>query len=177
MLRRRRRRRRRRRHGCTPDSPRTPMFPRDRYGRPERPLSAVAEPIFFRPSAAHARHPGFPFSIHDHEARRAVEWRQGEDYAAAGASLVISIRCELCYPVAQALEPENYAGVAATNFETLKRFGDEVPANTDADLAFGRQPGTLNRSRGTTKTEGGIGGTMWRRVTFAERDLFFFCLG
>lgn len=31
------------------------MFPRDRYGRPERPLSAVAEPIFFRSSAARAR--------------------------------------------------------------------------------------------------------------------------
>lgn len=120
------RRRRRRRHGCTPDSPRTPMFPRDRYGRPERPLSAVAEPIFFRSSAAHARHPGFPFS--DHEARRAVEWRRGEDYAAAGAALVISIRCGLYRGPGP--RTGDYAGVAATNFEMLKRFGDEVPANT-----------------------------------------------
>lgn len=78
-----------------------------------------------------------------------MEWRRGEeDYA--GAALVISIRCGLC----QALEPETKRGGRRHQFRNVETF--RGAREHHADLAFGRQPGTLNRSRGTSKTEGGL---------------------
>lgn len=45
-------------------------------------------------------------------------------------------------------------------FRNVETFRGRGAREHHADLAFGRQPGTLNRSRETTKTEGGIEGTM-----------------
>lgn len=66
---------------------------------------------------------GFPFT--DHEARRASEWSGGEGRRTTPVPLSLYL-----YGAGYA-RPSNRrlsAGVAATNFETLKRF--EVPANT-----------------------------------------------